>query len=199
MAERTCSERGCNKKPDGQGLCASHYGKAYRRGNLQLLLAPVARHSLSDINREQKTGTCSICGPVGVRIRTDRSAECMTARREQDARRRAKSPRRNANYRPSPEAVRRELLRRNFRMTPGEYLQMLDRQGGVCAICRQSQEGNLSVDHDHRCCPGKRSCGKCIRGLLCRACNLALGYMRDDQAILAAAIEYLTGASATVP
>jgi hypothetical protein len=30
------------------------------------------------------------------------------------------------------------------------------------------------VDHDHACCQKKnRSCGKCIRGLLCHTCNIA--------------------------
>src|SRR4029077_2130187 len=33
----------------------------------------------------------------------------------------------------------------------------------------------LAVDHDHNCCPGAHSCGKCIRGILCGTCNSALG------------------------
>jgi Recombination endonuclease VII len=38
----------------------------------------------------------------------------------------------------------------------------------------------LTVDHDHNCCPGQRSCGLCVRGLLCTQCNCAAGLLGDD-------------------
>ena len=68
-----------------------------------------------------------------------------------------------------------------YGITEEQYDALLEAQGGGCAICNRTQEENfggryLSVDHDHACCPGKRSCGQCIRGLLCHRCNNNMGW-----------------------
>lgn len=49
----------------------------------------------------------------------------------------------------------------------------------------------LVVDHDHDCCTGAHSCGSCIRGLICRVCNVGLGAARNDTKIMQAMITYL--------
>jgi hypothetical protein len=80
-----------------------------------------------------------------------------------------------------------------FGITPQQYDAMLAAQGGTCAICPGSGTGKaLAVDHDHACCPGRKSCGKCVRGLLCENCNNGLGRFRDSPELLAAAVAYLT-------
>lgn len=73
------------------------------------------------------------------------------------------------------------------------YEALLAAQGGVCAICKGPEpiRATLSVDHDHRCCPPRKSCGRCIRGLLCTPCNRALAALRDDPTIVEAAANYL--------
>jgi hypothetical protein len=72
---------------------------------------------------------------------------------------------------------------------------MVDTQGGRCAICGAAEAGGRyntwHIDHDHGCCDGGSSCGRCVRGLLCNKCNLALGYFMDDPARLRAALDYL--------
>lgn len=83
-------------------------------------------------------------------------------------------------------------LRDNFNMEVSQYQDMLDAQDGKCAICLRSFTGmNLAVDHDHSCCPGKTSCGKCVRGLLCNSCNGALGMVADNVNTLRNMIQYL--------
>ena len=77
---------------------------------------------------------------------------------------------------------------KKFGLTTEAFSEMLERQGGKCAIC-QTSNFNFShgkrphVDHDH-------TTGK-VRGLLCGKCNVALGHARDDVKILESAINYL--------
>jgi Recombination endonuclease VII len=88
-------------------------------------------------------------------------------------------------YRHDHKDDRQRLLRRltRYGISPAEYDALLAKQNGACAICRRRPKGRLCVDHCH--VTGR------IRGLLCHSCNLALGYLRDDQASLIAAVAYL--------
>lgn len=99
------------------------------------------------------------------------------------------------------DANRQYIANNNLKATYGislqDYLAILAAQGGGCAICGieegggREQDNRLHVDHDHSCCPGKKSCGKCVRGLLCHHCNVAIGLMHEDPFVLVAAVEYL--------
>ena len=75
-----------------------------------------------------------------------------------------------------------------------EYNQMLEEQGGCCAICkssdpkgRKSGRGgaveNFYVDHNHK--TGE------VRGLLCNICNRTMGYLNEDVILIGKMIEYL--------
>jgi recombination endonuclease VII len=104
-----------------------------------------------------------------------------------------------ARYYSDPEFHRERAswgaLKSRYGLTRETYQELAASQGNVCAICRSpgSQVGRvpLTVDHDHACCPGARSCGRCIRGLLCNRCNRLLGIAADDPDWLLAAIDYL--------
>ena len=80
-----------------------------------------------------------------------------------------------------------------YGLTRESYDALVVAQGGGCAICgRQCPSGRrLAIDHDHRCCPGQKSCGKCVRGILCGPCNQALGQFRDNPDLMMTAALYL--------
>lgn len=79
-----------------------------------------------------------------------------------------------------------------YGVTQERFEQMLADQNG-CAICHRTEptDKGWQVDHDHGCCPGFRSCGECVRGVLCAPCNVGLGAFGDDPERLAAAAAYL--------
>lgn len=88
-----------------------------------------------------------------------------------------------------PEKYRWQTIQKKYKLTKQLYLDMLRGQGGVCAICKNPPNRNwLSVDHDHSCCPDIKTCGNCIRGLLCGSCNSFLGRVSED---LSSATSYL--------
>ena len=69
---------------------------------------------------------------------------------------------------------RRYVLQYRYNLSPEKFKKILLAQGMRCKLCRELKK-NFVVDHDHKCCEGRRSCGKCIRGLLCIRCNAMLG------------------------
>lgn len=84
-------------------------------------------------------------------------------------------------------------LRHGYNITVGRYESMMAEQNGGCALCggQPSSGRALHVDHDHACCSGARSCGSCVRALLCDLCNMTLGSARDDTALLRRMITYV--------
>jgi len=89
------------------------------------------------------------------------------------------------------EKIREYNRRRDYGISPQEYDIRFSEQGGACAVCRMAEtcidprSGKvkpLSLDHNHQT--------KQNRGLLCHACNVALGYMRDDPKNIRALADY---------
>lgn len=81
--------------------------------------------------------------------------------------------------------IRETALMRMYGMTTEKYNTTLAKQGSVCAICglHNRNKHPLYVDHDHTT--------KNVRGLLCRDCNLGLGYFKDNEDFLRRATEYV--------
>lgn len=76
---------------------------------------------------------------------------------------------------------------RLYKIRKNDYIALAQSQNGKCAICEISFETgkntlkNQCIDHDHK---------TGVRGLLCRRCNLGLGYF-NDELLMSKAIEYV--------
>ena len=92
-------------------------------------------------------------------------------------------------HRESPES--RKKSNRKYRissygLTQDLFNLLLEAQQNACGMCHEPFEDQqlIHVDHDHACCPKKnRSCGECVRGLLCHGCNISPGHIEHRYAM----------------
>lgn len=91
----------------------------------------------------------------------------------------------------NPSQARDYNLKNRYGLSLAEYQAMSEAQDHRCKACgrvesvigRGGRLKPLAVDHDHE--TGE------VRGLLCQACNMALGLLDDDVERLQALITYL--------
>lgn len=78
-------------------------------------------------------------------------------------------------------------IKRTYGISGEEYNKMKSDQDGRCIICNVLPSGFkkdvLHIDHDH--------ITKKVRGLLCGACNTAIGLFKEDTIAMVKAIEYI--------
>ena len=151
-----------------------------------MTVTPVRPDLSEPVPTEHVRALCSDCakrpGPVRPRVLPDgkRCAEHIQ-QRKQRARLRQHFAR----------------VRRTYNLTEEQWMALYRAQGGRCAICGVARgiDRMLGVDHDHNCCNGPRSCGRCVRGLLCsgslnaNTCNRLIAHY--DLAALRRAVAYL--------
>lgn len=98
-------------------------------------------------------------------------------------------------------------LKKAYSLTLEALIDLYNLQAGGCAICNKelpnpsfedAYKFGMAIDHDHSCCPTTQTCGNCIRGLLCRNCNLMVGHAKDNTETLKKAVEYINRTSRKV-
>lgn len=101
---------------------------------------------------------------------------------------------RNAEYtQKNLKKIAKRARLRLHGMTAEEHDAKMAEQDNKCAVCRKPFTKTPHIDHDHKCCSTRKTCGKCNRGLTCDDCNLGLGRFKDSIETLSNAIEYLKG------
>jgi hypothetical protein len=95
---------------------------------------------------------------------------------------RAQAKGRNCYCKPCRSQLdRAKRFMREYGLTEQALVELIESQGGVCAICRYRPAEH--VDHDHL--TGE------VRGVLCFPCNAALGHFKDRIDLLMRAANYL--------
>jgi hypothetical protein len=82
-------------------------------------------------------------------------------------------------------AMRDRYYRRTFGLSADQVDEMIESQGGGCAICgrRPKRLASLHVDHCHE--------EGTVRGILCLGCNQGLGQFQHDPKLLRRAAAYM--------
>ncbi len=160
---------------------------------------------------DEQTKSCTECNTVlpliDFPIRSDQADGhhwwCFTCKRAKDRKYgesyRAAHPeevQRNGRKYARKDAVRAarsaKTMKEKYGLTPEAFAAKLEAQGGHCPFCPPGEVPKLwDIDHDHRCCPGPWSCGRCLRDILCHRHNQGLGFWDDDPAQLRAAADYI--------
>lgn len=171
MSDRTCSVDDCDRSRVARGFCLMHYKRYMKSADPDVVSRDGTAHVL-----------CLQCGqpnPAGRRKYCSASCGAVAAA-AQRVQWRIDNP--ESQHRIDERAkVKRRRTRHNL---PVDLVWPT-----LCDICGDATE--LHVDHDHKCCPGKYSCGQCVCGFLCNNCNNGLGRFKDDPNRLRKAAEYI--------
>jgi hypothetical protein len=91
----------------------------------------------------------------------------------------------------NPEKFQKAHRLKRYNLSEERFTSLLSLQDGKCALCRETMGDDMVVDHDHSCCGSEKSCGKCIRGIIHRQCNIGIGAFKDDPEKCRRAVLYL--------
>lgn len=186
---KKCSVSGCEETHYGRGFCNKHHRKWTRHGDPLYI-----REFKHNITGYEKGCRCSDC--VRDRQRVDLINKKKRYSREPPEH---GTPNAYWNYGCRCFECKKAAVGHNRKINMGlsieKFNSLLDKQKGRCATCNLifdlSDQRNIHTDHDHSCCKGNLSKGCCIRGLLCRGCNLGLGIIKESLFTLKNAENYI--------
>lgn len=200
-----CTVASCGNKRLARGLCSTHYSRQ-RKG--QDLDAPILKWDAAG-----RSSICVVeeCDRVVYRgrhcyahhtpcqeplVTDDGLRVCRTCNHPQDPDQFVRDKSVTDGLATECNLCRADRVRYNtYKLTPEAFEDLRNAQGDACAICKGSFAGvatkNIHVDHDHTCCKGKKTCGRCVRSLLCGQCNTGIGMFKDNPELLDNAAAYL--------
>lgn len=93
----------------------------------------------------------------------------------------------NAKARAAYDPDAASVKAREYKYGPG-IMRLIDCQQGLCYLCSEpldlEAKRGFHVDHDHNCCQGIVTCGRCVLGVACDRCNRGCGQFGDDPSLM---------------
>ena len=164
------------------------------------LLLPAGDYYQCPSMRDGLSGYCRVCTlAAAAAYNRANKAKIATRMVEYNRVNRERNSARNRARRLADPNIKQRERRENlgrYKLTPHAFAALLEVQGGRCAICEKVPSYTPHVDHDHNYCPTSRTCGKCVRGILCSRCNTALAWHEEHAAGAAAYLERYANATA---
>jgi hypothetical protein len=186
-----CTLEECERLIYAKGMCRAHYGRARyaEKKGLEFSPGPIQPHGGKRTDYTARTED-------GLKVCT----RCKQAMSLDWFNRNRRYP---DGYSPFCRRCRESHRSYQYGISEEALHELWESQDRKCPICKDSIElighkvdgkyiRSASIDHDHTCCPGSKSCGECIRGLLCGSCNHGLGNFKDSIESLTNATLYLT-------
>lgn len=207
----SCAQQECAGRAVTRGYCNAHYQAARRRGDFTSTACsvngcegPGFQRGLCGLHYDRKRKTGEVGGPErltrlpgAAHVRRDGLKQCLRCDKwlpESEYHKLNRNiPGADDGLAQKCRQCSRELKRLSNWGLSGDQIECLVFEQGGCAICKRTDPGvkGWCVDHDHKCCPGQTSCGRCLRGILCGTCNSAIGLLRENVDTLSNAIDYL--------
>jgi hypothetical protein len=167
-----CTVNGCIRPKYARGWCEVHYPARLR-----------ATHEGREVRNNRRNGECEVRDSEGRKM-------CIRCKEWMQPDYFGVNPKTRDKRQPHCRMCNRLKM---YGITNDQYLHLIKIQNNRCAICGSSFDTvRVTIDHDHECCgESSKSCGKCIRGLLCGVCNTGLGAFGDKEQLVEKALEYL--------
>lgn len=133
------------------------------------------------LSKQYRAKKCDTCGITGKYYAKGKCNVCYSRARI------ASKPGLKEEY---DRRKRERVLEELYGITHARYEEMVEMQGGRCAICEESLKTVESKNVKHYCVDHDHKTGQ-VRGILCTNCNFGIGHFKDDETRLQSALMYI--------
>lgn len=177
-----CEAPNCDLPARRLRLCLKHVAQFAKRGHEPDFQFDIRAIRLKALPKVCTFGNCQMPRHTSGFCRTHYVQSRRVGRPMVELNRGAKCPVTTCDQ---PGGLRRKLCKshayyaRQYGLSGAQISELFETER-ECGNSGCKSKVSLHLDHDHSCCPGSIACGRCVRGWLCKSCNVALGLLKED-------------------